>query len=191
MNFQNKKILLFFVALVCVGVFLLLMFAFGKIHKNQGGQYADLLVSGGLFPVRRVVDGDTVIVGARGHDITLRLIGIDTPEVVDPRKPVQCFGPEASAKAKELLSGFNVEVEKDPHKGDYDKYGRVLAYIRLRSGENPAFPNGLFYNEFMITEGYAREYTYFKEPYAYQAEFKAAEKNAKKDTRGLWRVCSP
>ena len=69
------------------------------------------LTGGGAAPfssgtVVRVVDGDTIIVrGPGGRTEDVRLIGIDTPETVDPRRPVGCFGPEASAYAKHLLTG--------------------------------------------------------------------------------------
>jgi hypothetical protein len=33
----------------------------------------------------------------------IRMIGLDTPETVDPRKPLQCFGLETSAQAKTNL----------------------------------------------------------------------------------------
>jgi micrococcal nuclease len=53
----------------------------------------------------RVVDGDMVDVEIEGTVERLSLIGIDTPETMHPREPVQCFGQQASAKAKELLEG--------------------------------------------------------------------------------------
>src|SRR3989344_533186 len=59
-------------------------------------------LEGERVKVTKVVDGDTIVVDDK---ITVRLIGIDTPETVDPRRPVGCFGKEASNKAKELLSG--------------------------------------------------------------------------------------
>ena len=60
--------------------------------------------------VVHVVDGDTLIAAfADGHTETVRVLGIDTPETVDPRKPVQCFGPEASAYAS-IWSLVNVTV---------------------------------------------------------------------------------
>jgi endonuclease YncB( thermonuclease family) len=46
--------------------------------------------------VTRVVDGDTIVVAGIG---TVRLIGVDTPETVDPRKPVESFGQEANEAA--------------------------------------------------------------------------------------------
>ena len=129
------------------------------------------------YAVTNVVDGDTIKVNINGTVETLRLIGMDTPETVDPRKPVQCFGKEASNKAKELLSGTKVRLEKDPTQGELDKYGRTLAYIYRE--------DGLFYNKHMIEQGYAHEYTY-NTPYKYQAEFKAAENSAQENMRGLW-----
>lgn len=127
--------------------------------------------------VTSVVDGDTVKVNINGTVETLRLIGMDTPETVDPRKPVQCFGKEASNKAKELLVGIKVRLEKDPTQGELDKYGRTLAYIYRE--------DGLFYNKYMIEQGYAHEYTY-NTPYKYQAEFKAIQKSAQENLRGIW-----
>lgn len=129
------------------------------------------------YPVSSVVDGDTVKVNINGTVETLRLIGMDTPETVDPRKPVQCFGKEASNKAKELLSGKKVRLEADPTQGELDKYGRRLAYIYRE--------DGLFFNKYMIEQGYAHEYTY-NTPYKYQTEFKVAQKSAQENLRGLW-----
>lgn len=130
-----------------------------------------------LYSVIKVVDGDTIAVNINGESETLRLIGIDTPETVDPRKGVECFGKEASAKARELLDGANVKLEADESQGERDKYGRLLRYVFLEDGTH--------FNELMIREGYAHEYTYDL-PYKYQGQFKAAESNAKQDERGLW-----
>lgn len=132
-----------------------------------------------LYSVVDVIDGDTVKIDMDGKVVTLRLIGLDTPETVDPRKSVQCFGREASNKAKETLSGKKVRVEKDLSQGEYDKYGRTLAYLYRE--------DGLFYNEFMIEQGYAHEYTY-NIPYAHQKEFKEAQDKAREGKLGLWSL---
>ncbi len=130
-----------------------------------------------IAKVINVIDGDTLDVEIDGKTERLRLIGIDTPETVDPRKPVQCFGIEASNKAKEVLSNKTVFLESDPTQGERDKYNRLLRYIFLDDGMN--------FNKLMISEGYAHEYTY-NLPYKYQAEFKQAEKEARENERGLW-----
>jgi micrococcal nuclease len=128
----------------------------------------------GAVTVVDVVDGDTIKVST-GE--TLRLIGVDTPETRDPRRPVQCFGREASARAHALLDGARVRLEHDPSQGRRDKYGRTLAYVWL--------PDGRLYNETIIAEGYAHEYTYAI-PYRYRDAFRAAERSAREAGRGLW-----
>ncbi|MCK5510516.1 thermonuclease family protein [Candidatus Parcubacteria bacterium] len=130
-----------------------------------------------LYSVVKVVDGDTVAVNINGVKETLRLIGIDTPETVHPSKPVQCFGIEASNKAKELLNNKSVRLESDSTQSERDKYGRLLRYVFLEDGIN--------FNKLMISEGYAFEYTYGTF-YKYQNEFKQAEREARENKTGLW-----
>ncbi|KKP33244.1 MAG: hypothetical protein A2312_00360 [Candidatus Staskawiczbacteria bacterium RIFOXYB2_FULL_32_9] len=135
-----------------------------------------------LYEVVKVVDGDTINVNINGKVETLRLIGINTPETVDPRKAVICFGKEASDKAKQLLTNKKVRLEGDATQGERDKYQRLLRYVWLE--------DGTFFNKLMISEGYAFEYTY-DTIYKYQAEFKQAEISARTSKKGLWadNVC--
>ncbi len=131
----------------------------------------------GEYAVVKVVDGDTVDLSINGKIERVRLIGINTPETVDPRKPVECFGKEASNRAKELLTGKSVKIEADPNGDTRDKYDRLLLYIFLGDGTN--------YAKKMIMDGYAYEYTY-DSAYKYQAEFKQAQKYAQDNKLGLW-----
>ena len=134
-----------------------------------------------LYEVTRVVDGDTIDVLLDGKVERLRLIGINTPETVDPRKPVECFGREAKEKAESILSGRRIELESEPLQDERDKYGRLLRYVFLEDGTN--------FNLLMIREGYAYEYTYDL-PYKYQTEFKQAQKYAEGNELGLWgKLC--
>jgi len=134
-----------------------------------------------LAKVTRVVDGDTVKVLIDNKEDTVRLIGIDAPETVDPKKPVQCFGQEASNEAKEILTGKTVILESDSTQADRDEYGRLLRYIFLEDGTNV--------DEFMISEGYAREYTFKGNFYKYQSEFIQAQQKAREENKGLWGSC--
>lgn len=133
----------------------------------------------GPYPVVRVVDGDTVRVTRDSRTVTLRLIGIDTPETKDPRRPVECFGREASRHARELLASRRVYLEFDRSQGERDRYGRTLAYVWLRGSR------AKLVNERMIDDGFAFEYTY-RLPYRYQRRFRAAEADARRHSRGLW-----
>lgn len=125
----------------------------------------------------RVVDGDTVSVEIEGKSETIRIIGINTPETVDPRKPVECFGQEASARAQALLDNQTVTLEADATQGERDKYDRLLRYVFLPDGSDFAIQ--------MISEGYAYEYTY-STPYKYQQDYKTSQSEAETAKRGLW-----
>lgn len=127
--------------------------------------------------VTRVVDGDTLDVVIDGQVERVRLIGVDTPETVDPRKKVQCFGAEASAELKRLVEQQIVSLEFDDSQGRSDKYGRELAYVFLSDGTNV--------NETLLRNGFAYEYTYSK-AYKYQNLFQNAEQVARDTESGLW-----
>lgn len=169
--------------LITTGVVLLLLLIGGTTaQKNEA--VAEFLAEfmapsshNGLVPVVRVVDGDTVILSIDGRDESVRLIGLDTPETVDPRKPVQCFGKEASEKAKTMLTDKRVRIERDPSQSERDKYDRLLVYLYLE--------DGTLFNKYMIEEGYGHEYTYIT-PYIHQQEFKSAEAFARTAQKGLW-----
>jgi micrococcal nuclease len=134
----------------------------------------------GLLPVTHVSDGDTITVRTPAGEDTVRLLGVDTPEVKDPRKPVQCFGQAASAHTKARLTGQSVRLEPDPTNNDRDKYGRLLRYIYL--------PDGTLYNAELIREGYAFAYTVF--PLVRLDEFRTLEREARAANRGLWGGCN-
>jgi len=130
--------------------------------------------------VERVVDGDTVVVRLPRGQERVRLVGIDTPETVDPRKPVQCFGKEASNRTKALLpKGTAIRLERDVEARD--KYGRLLAYVFRRQ-------DGMFVNLDLAEEGYARPLT-IPPNVAYADQFAAAAAEAQRTGRGLWRAC--
>ncbi len=133
-----------------------------------------------LYQVAAVLDGDTFKVKVGWHQITVRMLGIDTPETVDPRKPEQCYGHEASDETKKLLVGAEVRLKLNPNREDRDKYDRYLAYVYLS--------DGIFLNEYLLKNGFAREYTYGRS-YIYQKEFKNIEKEVKEQEVGLWGRC--
>jgi micrococcal nuclease len=180
-KFQQVAGYIIVIGIIAAAVAIILYWQRKPEAKGIQGTYAELIKENTLYHVIKMPDGDTLIANVDGHEVTVRLIGMDTPEVVDPRKPIQCYGPEASAKGKELLNGKDIFLEKEKGREAYDKYGRVLAYAHL--------PDGSLYNEYMIKAGFAREYTFNKEKYKYQKDFKAAQKAAEKGKVGLWKVC--
>jgi micrococcal nuclease len=152
--------------------------------QEASGESEPVRPTGPFYEVIEVIDGDTIKVSIGGTVESVRLIGINSPETVDPRNIVECFGREASAFAKQLMSDRRVALEKDPAAGERDKYKRLLAYVFLEDGTHV--------NLLMVQGGYAYEYTYGA-PYKYQGEFKRAEDEARAEGRGLWAesACGP
>lgn len=127
-----------------------------------------------------VVDGDTVEVAVGGRTESVRLLGIDTPETVDPDRPVGCFGPEASARTAALLpEGTEVVLERDVEGRDH--FGRLLAYV-FRADDDA------FVNEVLVAEGFA-EVLVIEPNGAYAPRLRAAESAARAAGAGLWGSC--
>ena len=126
-----------------------------------------------------MLDGDTVIVAfADGSTDTVRILGVDTPETHHPRKPVQCFGPEASAYTAARLTGRLVRLEDDVEERDI--YGRRLAYVIL---------DGRRFDDELLRRGYGRLLVIAPNR-AHSRAMLAAELDARRHGRGLWSECS-
>ena len=132
------------------------------------------------YKVVRVIDGDTVIIDLDGKQTRVRLIGVDTPETVHPRKAVEFYGKEASRFTSNLLKGESVFLEYDQQK--QDGYGRTLAYLYRA-------PDGLFVNLEIVRQGYGHAYT--KYPFKYMELFRRHERAAREAGRGLWGESAP
>lgn len=133
----------------------------------------------GYYPVTHVSDGDTISVKIAGTTETVRLIGIDTPEEKDPRKPVQCFALAAAENMQKLVQGKSVRLEGDAADTDRDKYHRLLRYVYL--------PDGTFVNQVQVQQGYGFAYTLF--PFSMVDQFRGWEAEARQNNRGLWTGC--
>lgn len=127
-----------------------------------------------VYKVVKVVDGDTFKIEFRGESKSVRMIGIDTPEVNHPSESVQCYGVEASLKTKELIEGKEVRLEQDV--SQTDRYGRILAYVWL---------DEVFINEKIVKEGYAFSSSYPPDV-KYQDILDEAEIFARENKAGLW-----
>lgn len=125
-----------------------------------------------------VIDGDTIVVAVGGQRETIRLLGIDTPESVDPNRPVQCFGAEAADRLTAIVAaGGAVRLERDVEARD--RYGRLLAYL---------FIDEVMVNETLLAEGLG-ELSIYEPNTAYRSRLAAAETRARTSVVGLWRVC--
>lgn len=133
--------------------------------QGAGAQVVDRVV--------RVVDGDTVVLAQLGRT---RLIGVDTPETVDPRRPVDPRGVEATAFLRHLAEGRAVFVtfDREPR----DRFGRTLAYLYL---EDDTFVNGE-----LVRLGWST--TYADYPFRLLPLFRVLEAEARSARRGVWAL---
>src|SRR2546426_1715640 len=136
----------------------------------------DLLAKEESAIVIRVIDGDTIEVSVTGGVEKVRLIGVDTPETVDPRKPVEAFGKEASEFTRKLVDGKRVVLRDELGGQDRDKYGRLLRYVYL--------VDGTFVNAEIIKQGFGHAYVVY--PFSHMEEFRTYERQAREKGLGLW-----
>lgn len=130
-------------------------------------------------PVLRVVDGDTIHVLRSGRDVTIRLIGIDTPEVDWYGGEAECYGDRAGRFLMRLLQDERVRLEFDRER--IDPYDRTLAYVYL--------PDGRMVNEVLVRRGFA-EVTIYEPNDRHEGKLHAAETEARRAGAGLWSACA-
>lgn len=128
-----------------------------------------------------VIDGDTLDVILEGKKTRIRLLGIDTPETVHPRKPVEEFGKEASDFTKRTL--LNQEIWLTFDHEPIDHYGRRLAYI-WQCGSSFSESSCILFNAQVVSQGYGRMERRFQ--FRKYDEFDAFEKEAKKAKLWIW-----
>ncbi|HLG00839.1 MAG TPA: thermonuclease family protein [Acidimicrobiia bacterium] len=124
-----------------------------------------------------VLDGDTFEAVVGGRRETVRLLGVDTPETVDPDRPVECFGPEASSFTASRLAGRVVRLEYDAERRD--PYDRLLAFVVL---------DGERLNDRLLREGMARLLV-IPPNGRHGRTLLEAELAARRNGRGLWGRC--
>lgn len=129
--------------------------------------------------VGRVIDGDTLDVDINGDTRRVRVLGIDTPETKKPGEPVECFGPEATARAEAMLPpGSPVTVVTDDQADTTDKYGRDLRHLTTDEDTNVG--------QVLLSEGYAETTTF---PHSLADQYGATEDDARDHGHGLWGAC--
>ena len=129
------------------------------------------------YNVKKIVDGDTFWVDdGSPKGLKIRLIGIDAPESKNSRtKEMAYLGREASDYLTSLIDGRKVRLEYDA--GQFDKYGRTLAYVYLE--------DGTFVNATLVKKGYATVMT-VPPNVKYADTFLKLERKARNQKRGLW-----
>ena len=128
--------------------------------------------------VTKIVDGDTVWVDLDGDalgDYKVRYLGIDTPETYFG---VECYGPEAKERNRELVGGQRVALQRDT--SDVDRWDRLLRYVYLG--------DGTWINGALVREGYALV-TIYPPDDRYEVALEALQERAVAENAGGWGAC--
>ena len=168
--------------LVRIVAVVVILLALGQWTKDTGepgdrrGAY-----EGERGKIVRVVDGDTVRVRLQtGGEVTVRLIGIDTPETKRPGTPVECGGPAATANLERLARG-RITLDTDESQDVTDRYERLLAYVTNRQGVDLATAQ--------LRAGWASTYVYDNQPFQRYGTYKSAQAAARAGDHGVWAAC--
>jgi len=157
---------------------------------NRGGSTPKPRKTAQVFHARvvSVIDGDTIrvrTIRGKRRTMTVRLIGIDTPESRRPGRPVECGAKEAAASLRRMAfhrgQGRRVKLTTDPTQDTYDRYRRLLAYVETTTGRQ--------LNVSQIAYGLAKTYVYAGKAFRQVSRFRAAERRARRAKRGVWGQC--
>ena len=143
-----------------------------RLLRDHSEPRAPEAIQEGVYRVRRVVDGDTLLLE---NNARVRLIGVDTPETVKPDHPVEAWGPEATAFARDFLRDGSVALRFDRER--VDRYGRFLAF---------AYVGERMLNEELLRAGLARANLQYRYADTIKRQFRRAEDEAKAARRGIW-----
>jgi micrococcal nuclease len=151
------------------GLLLLLLVAY-RAYVTQSGPPP--VTEPGTYHVRRVVDGDTLLLD---NGQRVRLLGVDTPETKRPDHPVEPLGPEASEFTRDHVEGRTVRLQFDRERRD--RFNRLLAYV---------YVGDWFLNEELIRSGFSRAQMQYPYSSEMKRRFRAAENEARIQHRGVW-----
>lgn len=179
MNKRDKKKLIRILSSVLAALVIIFAQQQGWIPGTEKIETTVENTTPGRYNVISFDDGDTIVVDMQGRKEQVRFIGVDTPETKDPRKPVQCYGKQASSFTKQVIGEQPVRLEADPESTNRDRYDRLLRYVYL--------PNGTNLNLLLVNEGFGFAITGF--PFTKMDEFVAAQNQARTKQKGLWGQC--
>lgn len=150
------------------------------VNMGSSGSHTDAMTN--ACEVVSVADGDTFKIRYQKKLISVRMIGMDTPESCHATNAGRntAWGKKASRYTRKKLTGKTVYLSFDKEK--YDRYGRLLAYVYIKNGKG----RKVMYNKTLVKKGYARAVCY--EPnHKYKKVFNKLQKQARNAQKGFWK----
>jgi micrococcal nuclease len=158
---------------IALGGACLLLIVWRIVVLNSGPTVPEILAEG-VHEVRRVVDGDTLLLtsGAR-----VRLQGIDTPETVREGSDVESWGPQASQFTKGFIDRADQQVRLTFSLERKDRYDRFLAFV---------WDGDVMLNEELVRAGLAHARLDYRYSGLMKNRLARAQDEARRAGRGLW-----
>jgi len=116
---------------------------------------------------------------ADGQTGKVRLIVVDALETTERHKHVEYYGRDAGRFTTDLLKNNRTRLEIQTSPSSRDQHGRLLAFVFCQC-------DNLLVNRAIIRQGYGHAYTKYPFEPARMKEFRAAEREASQNRRGLW-----
>jgi endonuclease YncB( thermonuclease family) len=126
--------------------------------------------------VSSIVQGDMLQLGM---GLRVRLLGVDTPETTDPKRPLEFFGGESYTNTKRMVENKKVRIEFDERR--MDNFGNLLGYVYV-------LPENTFVNLEIVRKGFGHAWTGEPLSDAKAAQFREAEEQARSQQLGIWNV---
>lgn len=148
-----------------ISIFIILFIMFTPVYAKEKVEFSSC------------TDGDTFKIIYNNEIKTVRLLAVDTPESVHPKKEVEYYGKEASDYTCNVLKKANkIELEFDENSDKLDKYDRLLAWV---------FIDDKLLQESLIEGGYAKV-AYLYGDYKYTTKLQELQEIASNKNIGVW-----
>lgn len=148
-----------------ISIFIVLFIMFTPVYAKEKVEFSSC------------TDGDTFKIIYNNEIKTVRLLAVDTPESVHPKKEVEYYGKEASDYTCNVLKKANkIELEFDENSDKLDKYDRLLAWV---------FIDDKLLQESLIEGGYAKV-AYLYGDYKYTTKLQELQEIASNKNIGVW-----
>lgn len=148
-----------------ISLFIILFIMFTPVYAKEKVEFSSC------------TDGDTFKIIYNNEVKTVRLLAVDTPESVHPKKEVEYYGKEASDYTCNVLKKANkIELEFDDNSDKLDKYDRLLAWV---------FIDDKLLQESLIEGGYAKV-AYLYGDYKYTTKLQELQEIASNKNIGVW-----
>jgi micrococcal nuclease len=161
-----------------LGIACALVILWRAIVLNSGPSAPEVLPEG-MHEVRRVVDGDTLLLASGAR---VRLQGIDAPETVREGFAVEAWGPQARGFTEDFINRAGRRVRLTFGVERKDQYDRYLAFV---------WDGGVMLNEELVRAGLAHARLGYRYSGTMKTRLARAQDEARRAGRGIWSSLEP